>query len=255
MAGGAMEGALSSDEETTVPQVSPEPEEVEDEGQFVFRRNKLCSYHMVRNFVLELLLDNTEVVFNVYFVYIKQLYFLFCFFSQPISFEGNWPWCSKQENGSADKRYRYTLTSLSNPRRRCIGFARRRMGRGGRIILDRAHHDLDDFWRTVDFTIYEPDNTTTTTTMTQQIKTEEIADNSRLYPNCSYGGDYGQCDDRLRTTSGSGVTVKSEPVDEVKVGGCGEELMEKMAVDVVAAGVKEEDDDVVEFLKTVRKEW
>lgn len=37
---------MSSDEET-VPQVSPEPEEVEEEGQFVFRRNKHCSYHMV----------------------------------------------------------------------------------------------------------------------------------------------------------------------------------------------------------------
>lgn len=48
MAGG-LEGAISSDEET-VPQVSPEPEEVEDEGQFVFRRNKLCSYHMVIHF-------------------------------------------------------------------------------------------------------------------------------------------------------------------------------------------------------------
>lgn len=39
-------GALSSDEEP-MPQLSPEPEEVEDEGQFAFRRNKLCSYHMV----------------------------------------------------------------------------------------------------------------------------------------------------------------------------------------------------------------
>lgn len=45
--GSGLEGAMSSDEET-MPQVSPEPEEVEEEGQFVFRRNKLCSYHMVR---------------------------------------------------------------------------------------------------------------------------------------------------------------------------------------------------------------
>lgn len=39
-------GGLSSDEEPVL-QASPEPEEVEDEGQFAFRRNKLCSYHMV----------------------------------------------------------------------------------------------------------------------------------------------------------------------------------------------------------------
>lgn len=40
-------GGISSDEDTTMPQLSPETEEIEDEGQFAFRRNKLCSYHMV----------------------------------------------------------------------------------------------------------------------------------------------------------------------------------------------------------------
>lgn len=44
-------GGLSSDEESVVasgvPQASPEPEEIEDEGHFAFRRNKQCSYHMV----------------------------------------------------------------------------------------------------------------------------------------------------------------------------------------------------------------
>lgn len=69
--------------------------------------------------------------------------------------EGNWPWCSKEENGKAEPRYRFTLTSLSNPRR-CIGFARRRIGRGGRVILDRVTTDYDDLWRTLDFTIVEP---------------------------------------------------------------------------------------------------
>lgn len=29
------------------------------------------------------------------------------------------------------------------------------MGRGGRIILDRLSDDYDDFWRTLDYTIYE----------------------------------------------------------------------------------------------------
>lgn len=181
----------------------------------------------------------------------------FCF--QPIPYEGNWPWCSKEENGLSDKRYRYTLTSLSNPRR-CIGFARRRMGRGGRIILDRAHHDLDDFWRTVDFTIYEPSNSgsisgsetikteltdnrlVTTTTTTTNSMSDVVA--ARL--NCSYSNSGG--DDRLRTSGVlDGVTVKSEPI-EVK------EEAEKMVVDVRVGG-KEDEDDMMEFLKTVRKEW
>ena len=33
-----------------------------------------------------------------------------------------------------DKRHRYCLTSLQHPKQRCIGFARRRVGRGGRWI-------------------------------------------------------------------------------------------------------------------------
>lgn len=47
---------------------------------------------------------------------------------------GNWPWCSRDEGGLADRRYRYCLTSISNPERKCIGFARRRIGRGGRFV-------------------------------------------------------------------------------------------------------------------------
>lgn len=66
---------------------------------------------------------------------------------------GNWPWCPPEENGLGDRRYRYTLTSLSN--RRCIGFARRRLGRGGRVILDRASTNFDDLWRQLDFSVIE----------------------------------------------------------------------------------------------------
>lgn len=46
--GGAIDGLVSSDEDDLVPAApSPEPEDAEEEGQFAFRRNKLCSYHMV----------------------------------------------------------------------------------------------------------------------------------------------------------------------------------------------------------------
>ncbi|KAL1500742.1 hypothetical protein ABEB36_006187 [Hypothenemus hampei] len=93
-------------------------QEDHDEGPFMFRRNRMCSYH------------------------------------KPLPTLGNWSWCSRSDNGSGDKRFRFTLASLSN--RKCIGFARRRMGRGGRVILDRIATDYDDFWRSLDFSIIEP---------------------------------------------------------------------------------------------------
>lgn len=48
--------------------------------------------------------------------------------------EGNWPWVPPSEGGGGDPRFRFSLTSLAHPTRRCIGFARRRVGRGGRYV-------------------------------------------------------------------------------------------------------------------------
>ncbi|XP_070842236.1 enhancer of polycomb homolog 1-like isoform X2 [Chaetodon trifascialis] len=62
---------------------------------------------------------------------------------------GNWPWVSPSEGGLGDPRFRYCLTSLNMPRR-CIGLARRRVGRGGRVLLDRAHTDLDSICQSLD---------------------------------------------------------------------------------------------------------
>uniref|UniRef100_A0A3Q2Z6M3 Enhancer of polycomb homolog n=1 Tax=Hippocampus comes TaxID=109280 RepID=A0A3Q2Z6M3_HIPCM len=55
---------------------------------------------------------------------------------------GSWPWVSPLEGGLGHPRFRYCLTSLNTPQR-CVGLARRRVGRGGRFLLDRAHADLD----------------------------------------------------------------------------------------------------------------
>ena len=55
-----------------------------------------------------------------------------------------WPWsprsvlgggCEKGGKGGEEK-YRYMLTSLADPTNRCVGFARRRIGRGGRSVQD-----------------------------------------------------------------------------------------------------------------------
>lgn len=42
-----------------------------------------------------------------------------------------------------------------NFRPRCIGFARRRIGRGGRILLDRSSSTYDDVWARLDYTIFD----------------------------------------------------------------------------------------------------
>lgn len=64
-----------------------------------------------------------------------------CYYQAPRAEVGNWPWYSPEEGGQGHSKYRYCLAYLSaGPMvERCIGLARRRVGRGGRIIIDRAH--------------------------------------------------------------------------------------------------------------------
>ncbi|KAJ0022688.1 hypothetical protein NQD34_014822 [Periophthalmus magnuspinnatus] len=100
----------SDDEYSQVPIVSGSSEaeeETDPDGNFAFRRKSGCHYYA----------------------------------SRPEQ-SGNWPWMSPTEGGLGDPRFRFCLTSLNAPRR-CVGLARRRVGRGGRILLDRAHSDLD----------------------------------------------------------------------------------------------------------------
>ncbi|XP_006158344.1 enhancer of polycomb homolog 1 isoform X1 [Tupaia chinensis] len=108
----------SSDEEplSQVLSGSSEAEEENDpDGPFAFRRKAGCQYYAPH-------LDQT----------------------------GNWPWTSPDDGGLGDVRYRYCLTTLTVPQR-CIGFARRRVGRGGRVLLDRAHSDYDSVFHHLDF--------------------------------------------------------------------------------------------------------
>ncbi|XP_046975109.1 uncharacterized protein LOC124541261 isoform X2 [Vanessa cardui] len=50
-----------------------------------------------------------------------------------------------------DERTRYTLTSVTRPFPQCVGFARRRVGRGGRVLLDRRASPLDTLWPRLPF--------------------------------------------------------------------------------------------------------
>uniref|UniRef100_A0A3B3Y0A4 Enhancer of polycomb homolog n=1 Tax=Poecilia mexicana TaxID=48701 RepID=A0A3B3Y0A4_9TELE len=99
----------SSDEEpfSQIHSGSSEAEEENDpDGCYAFRRKAGCQYYACRP-------DKT----------------------------GSWPWVSPSEGGLGEPRYRYCLTSLNTPWC-CIGLARRRVGRGGRVLMDRAHTDL-----------------------------------------------------------------------------------------------------------------
>uniref|UniRef100_A0A6I8QQR7 Enhancer of polycomb homolog n=1 Tax=Xenopus tropicalis TaxID=8364 RepID=A0A6I8QQR7_XENTR len=52
-------------------------------------------------------------------------------------------------SGLARHRYRHCLTTLTVPRR-CIGFARKRLGRGGRVIMDRLSTEHDSILKQID---------------------------------------------------------------------------------------------------------
>ncbi|XP_053965640.1 uncharacterized protein LOC128867995 [Anastrepha ludens] len=96
-----------------------------------------------------------------------------CDYQRPLAHDGNWPWESKEDYGLGDPKYRFTLTSIKHPRPRCIGFARRRMGRGGRVVLDRTATNMDDFWSQLDYTIFESDSASTAT-KSMNIKKEPV---------------------------------------------------------------------------------
>lgn len=175
---------------------------------------------------------------------------------------GNWPWCSKEDNGLADKKYRYTLTSLSNPKR-CIGFARRRMGRGGRVILDRLSSELDDYWRTLDFTIYDSQTKTNTTEHKVSVKEETDVNNftyldSNIYANSSNNNlkapstsvVTGYCDN-LRTSVGDSFS-------ESDCSRCKQEPVDGQEEDLSTQDVKNyprNTDEMVEILRSVQREW
>ncbi|VEN50993.1 unnamed protein product [Callosobruchus maculatus] len=225
-------GGLSSDEDTT-SQTQPSPVDsveessqqslTEDEGRYAFRRNKLCQYHM------------------------------------PLPSEGNWPWCSKEEHGLADRRYRFALTSLSHPARRCVGFARRRVGRGGRVILDRVATDYDDLWRTLDFSIVEPQRNQ------QQVKLEVSGrDDAASVSTCGVSGSnsFSTSISETRTSSsvmadnsgvfGSAVgdvRVKQEPTSTP------DEDVKPTTSPLIVDDTTQHQEDMVEVLRSIRRDW
>lgn len=95
--------AMSSDDEGVGGGAKSDSEEEDPDGAYAFRRKAGCSYHAPR-----------------------------------IETIGGWPWDAPDDGGAGDKRFRYCLTSVSQPRARPLGYCRRRVGRGGRIVFDRC---------------------------------------------------------------------------------------------------------------------
>ncbi|KAL2081173.1 hypothetical protein ACEWY4_023026 [Coilia grayii] len=136
----------SSGEEDYPLSPASEPDEENDpDGAFAFRRRAGCHY-------LAPLLEQSSAV-----------------------------WGHVELAGVDPLRQRHSLTALTVPRR-CVGLARRRVGRGGRVLLDRASSHLDRALRLLDPDVlsrsaspapatldlpdlrHDPSHTTTTTT-------------------------------------------------------------------------------------------
>ncbi|KAJ8415026.1 hypothetical protein AAFF_G00007240 [Aldrovandia affinis] len=110
--------------EDDYPQIqSPtsEPDEENDpDGLFTFRRKAGCQYHAP-------CVDQSSSLL----------------------------WNHPELAGLEALRYRHCLTALSRPRC-CLGLARRRVGRGGRMILDRASSEHDHILKRLDPEVFTP---------------------------------------------------------------------------------------------------
>lgn len=112
---------VSSDEEKSAegsPTVqSSSGAGVADENPFSFKRQKNCSYLAPRNDEL------------------------------------GWDYDVDEMCGNENRRFYSAYVSV--PRLRGVGFVRRRLGRGGRVILDRTGYTMDDIWSKLDYTVNE----------------------------------------------------------------------------------------------------
>lgn len=76
-----------------------------------------------------------------------------CSYLAPINDEQPWDYDVDDVFGNENRRF-YSAY-VTTPRVKNVGFARRRLGRGGRVLLDRAGYTLDDVWSKLDYTVKE----------------------------------------------------------------------------------------------------
>ncbi|UYV83848.1 EPC1, partial [Cordylochernes scorpioides] len=120
------------------------------DGKFAFKRKPNCSYLAVS-------------VISYMYIYIMFNNYFF----QP---QKNESW-DHMYQGSEYRKLRYNLLTLSKNPPNTIGFARRRMGRGGRIHFDRAYTPIDEEYCWNDI-IYSNDQSSQDNSFLKEIKTE-----------------------------------------------------------------------------------
>ncbi|XP_059620533.1 uncharacterized protein LOC132264365 isoform X2 [Phlebotomus argentipes] len=114
---GGGDSLVSSEDDELLYNLSGAPEMPEEEGVFAFRRNLNCQY------------------------------------KRPIhSGVGGWSRASRGRHVLPDYRCKFTLGAV-RPRERA--FVRRRIGRGGRVVIDRLSGNVDDVWSKLDYTIFD----------------------------------------------------------------------------------------------------
>lgn len=108
----------------------PEDDDEDPDGRFAFKRKLGVEYLSVG--ILSL-----DAINCLLFFFPPESFFVDCFiilfiFPQPrFDSPHPLPWVDPAEGGLGDRRFRFSCTSISSPQR-VIGFARRRIGRGGR---------------------------------------------------------------------------------------------------------------------------
>lgn len=117
------------------------------DGKYTFRRKKGVIYHAVSSIYVHYYCYYLWKYWHLCFTSMLSQSTIFirsiCFFYQPrYDSIGNWPWEHPVEGGTGVSQYSFAKTSISKECR-CIGFARRRLGRGGRINFDRVYTPFD----------------------------------------------------------------------------------------------------------------
>ncbi|KAL7306312.1 hypothetical protein TKK_0001740 [Trichogramma kaykai] len=116
-------------------------------------------------------------------------------------------------NGDLNNKYKYSMTSINKPTLKCIGLARRRIGRGGRVILDRLSHNIDDLWGSLGFTIHKSKQDTLGSTSPKvpdsEVKELHYRPKTMVYPdnhNVSEESSESENDDNMSEKSTPGST-------------------------------------------------
>ncbi|XP_071943579.1 enhancer of polycomb homolog 1-like [Antedon mediterranea] len=156
---------LSDEDISPVQSISDQEEENDPDGTFAFRRRKGCNYHAPHS-----------------------------------RFVCGWPWSNQHIKDISDKRYRYCCTSLKvKESRKCIGFARRRIGRGGRIVLDRAHTGVDNELYKLDTSVFNPENKQSSSSWQNSVSlsTQSLDDSRGRYRGSSQSSTWPSTNDSL----------------------------------------------------------